>query len=104
MQSSPQTTDRSRCSICRAALPPGNAFCAVCGAQVDEMPTEELRGIIYLLSELPRWEALAIIGSEQATALRQRYERRRDELDDTPRPGPQVSGNSHITRVPVDRG
>ena len=44
------------------------------------MPNEELRAVIFLLSELPRWEALAIIGSEQATALRQRYERRRDEL------------------------
>ena len=44
------------------------------------MPNEELRAVIFLLSELPRWEALAIIDREQAAALRQSYERRRDEL------------------------
>lgn len=34
----------------------------------------------YLLSELGRWEADGLISQEQATALRQSYERRRDQL------------------------
>jgi hypothetical protein len=57
----------------------GSAFCAVCGAQVDD-PAEELRAVSYLLSELPRWESMGILYREQAAALRQSYERRRDEL------------------------
>jgi hypothetical protein len=44
------------------------------------MPEEEWRGVTYLLSELARWEAQGIIGGEQAARLRQRYERRREEL------------------------
>ena len=34
----------------------------------------------YLLSELSRWEADGLIGQEQAAALRESYERRRDDL------------------------
>ncbi|MGB7922052.1 MAG: hypothetical protein WCF57_02280 [Pyrinomonadaceae bacterium] len=79
MRVSPQTPDSSQCHICRAAVAAGSAFCAVCGAQVND-PSEELRAVIFLLSELPRWEATGIIGREQAAALRQSYERRRDEL------------------------
>ena len=44
------------------------------------MPKEELQGVAYLLSELARWEGMGIIGSEQVAVLRQRYERRREEL------------------------
>src|SRR2546423_1782796 len=80
MQRSPQTPDHSECHICRTRLQPGSTFCPYCGARVDEMPEEEMRGVTYLLSELARWEAQGIIGSEQAAGLRQRYEHRRDEL------------------------
>lgn len=79
MRISPQTPDGTQCHICRAAVMAGSAFCAVCGAQVGD-PSEELRAVTYLLSELPRWESVGLIYSEQAAALRQSYERRRDEL------------------------
>jgi hypothetical protein len=85
MQLSPpsQTPPPRHCPICRATLPPALPFCAVCGAELEKGSTrteEELRGVLYLLSELKRWESSRRITEEQAEHLRRVYERRRDQL------------------------
>jgi hypothetical protein len=61
-------------------LAAGAQFCARCGARLEEPAAQELRGVLYLLSELAGWEAQALIGAEEAVALRRRYEMRREEL------------------------
>ncbi|HEX7997381.1 MAG TPA: zinc ribbon domain-containing protein [Pyrinomonadaceae bacterium] len=77
--SSPE--ERLRCPVCRAVLAAGSPFCERCGARLDEARArEELSGVNYLLSELERWEAERLIASEEAAALRTRYESRREEL------------------------
>ncbi|HYE64656.1 MAG TPA: hypothetical protein VD966_03675 [Pyrinomonadaceae bacterium] len=80
MRFSPSPHDRPQCPICRAAVAADSSFCAACGARIVEAHAEELRSVIYLLSELDRWEASGIITSEQAAALRGRYEHRREAL------------------------
>ncbi|HEY0405451.1 MAG TPA: zinc ribbon domain-containing protein, partial [Pyrinomonadaceae bacterium] len=72
--------DGSQCPICHAAVAAGAPFCARCGARLEEPAAQELRGVLYLLSELDGWEAQALIGANEAAALRRRYELRRDEL------------------------
>lgn len=76
----PSSQDRSQCPICHAGVTADSLFCAGCGARLDEISTQELRGVIYLLSELKTWEAQRLIAVEEAEALRRRYELRRDEL------------------------
>ena len=79
----PPRTDTALCPICRARLNPALPFCAVCGAQLNDARTreeEELRGVLYLLSELERWEASGQIEVERARHLRSIYTRRRDDL------------------------
>ncbi len=80
MQGVPAPQDRSRCFVCHAVVAAGSLFCAGCGARQDETPAQELRSIIYLLSELTDWEAQGAISPDEAGALRRRYELRRDEL------------------------
>jgi hypothetical protein len=76
----PSPQDRSQCPVCRAALRADSLFCASCGARPDETLAEELRNVVYLLSELKNWEAQELIGVDEAEALRSRYELRREEL------------------------
>jgi hypothetical protein len=84
MQSSqPPLSDTARCPICRASLESALPFCPVCGAQLDDAHArdeEELRGVLYLLSELERWESSGEMGAEQAARLRESYEHLRDRL------------------------
>jgi hypothetical protein len=55
--------------------------CEECGAWLGETPgLAELRGIVYLLSELQSWEAQGLIAVEEAATLRSRYELRREAL------------------------
>lgn len=75
-----QPTDRAECHICRAALGPGTAFCSACGASFHERSVEELRAVLYLLSELDRWRTDGSINPAEAASLRASYERRRDDL------------------------
>lgn len=79
----PPHPDTAQCPICRARVAPALPFCPVCGAQLDATSAhdeEELRGVLYLLSELERWHSSNEISEEQAARLRSTYERRRDEL------------------------
>lgn len=72
-----------QCPICRARLESALPFCPVCGAQLDDSHAreeEELRSVLYLLSELSRWESSGQIAAEQAAHLRAIYEHRRDDL------------------------
>jgi hypothetical protein len=80
MQGVPAPQDRSRCFVCHAVVAAGSLFCAVCGARQDETAAQELRSVIYLLSELSDWEAQGMISPDEAGMLRRRYESRRDEL------------------------
>jgi hypothetical protein len=80
MQSSTQASEPPRCPICRAEVSPALSFCGSCGSQLVETPTQEIRSLNYLLSELARWEAGGIVQPEQANTLRESYERRREEL------------------------
>ncbi|HEY0385434.1 MAG TPA: zinc ribbon domain-containing protein, partial [Pyrinomonadaceae bacterium] len=81
MPAVPAPQDRSRCPICRAALVPGALVCPNCGARLDEAAAqEELRAVIYLLTELKDWETKGLMAEAEAAALRRRYELRRDEL------------------------
>jgi hypothetical protein len=84
MQSSqPPLSDTAQCPICRAKLLPALPFCAACGAQLNgesAREEEELRGVLYLLSELARWELSGQVSTEQAAHLRGIYELRRDHL------------------------
>nr|MDQ3745467.1 hypothetical protein [Acidobacteriota bacterium] len=64
------------------------------------MPAEEWRGVIYVLAELARWEAQGLIGSEQAAALRQQYERRREEL--RPSLAPTEGDKRAVTQSPLE--
>ena len=52
----------------------------MCGSEVADAPSQEIRSLDYLLSELSRWEEEGIVGHEQASGLRENYERRREEL------------------------
>lgn len=72
--------DRTLCPVCRAAVAAGAPFCAVCGARLEEPTAQELRGVLYLLSELGGWAAQGLIAVEEAAHLRRKYELRRDEL------------------------
>jgi hypothetical protein len=75
--------DTARCPICRARLESRLPFCPVCGAQLDDAHArdeEELRGVLYLLSELEGWEASGEVGAEQVAHLRDNYEHLRDRL------------------------
>lgn len=72
--------NRAECHICHAALSPDSAFCSACGASSVERSAEELRAVLYLLSELKRWQADGSINPAEAAALRSVYERRRDDL------------------------
>jgi hypothetical protein len=47
---------------------------------MTDTPVQEIRSLNYLLSELSRWEEEGIVGHEQASGLRESYERRREEL------------------------
>ncbi|HKS29536.1 MAG TPA: hypothetical protein VJS44_17035 [Pyrinomonadaceae bacterium] len=81
----PQHTgqDVAQCPICRARLQAALPFCPVCGAQLNgdsEREEEELRGILYLLSELKGWESSGRIAAAEAASLRAIYEERRDAL------------------------
>ena len=73
-------SSRSQCFVCHAALTADALVCANCGARLDETPAQELRSVIYLLSELANWEAQGLINVEEAARLRRRYESRREEL------------------------
>ncbi|HEX8143601.1 MAG TPA: zinc ribbon domain-containing protein [Pyrinomonadaceae bacterium] len=70
----------SACHICGAALDPGSDFCSQCGASSRDASVEELRAVLYLLSELACWQADDAINPTEAEALRSIYERRRDDL------------------------
>src|SRR5215207_10450245 len=70
----------SRCPICRAPLAPDSAFCSECGTERKEAHAEELRAVMFLLSELERWRAAGTLGVAEADALRHTYERRLDDL------------------------
>lgn len=81
----PPRTDTAHCPICRASLDAALPFCPVCGAQLDGHYTreeEELRGVLYLLSELEGWESSGQIAAVEAAQLRAIYEQRRDRLRD----------------------
>jgi hypothetical protein len=52
----------------------------VCGTEQKEASVAELRAILYLLSELERWQANATISPLEASTLRRTYEQRRDAL------------------------
>jgi hypothetical protein len=95
----PALQDRSQCPVCRAALTRDSRCCAVCGARLDEAPAqEELRGIIYLLTELKDWKAKGLIAEAEAAALRQRYELRRDELR------AHIDSNGEQSQAPLRSG
>ncbi|HEX8138968.1 MAG TPA: zinc ribbon domain-containing protein [Pyrinomonadaceae bacterium] len=70
----------SECPVCHAPLEAGSSFCSRCGAPRPDGDGAELRAVLYLLSELERWQEEATISPAQAAALRIRYERRRDHL------------------------
>lgn len=70
----------SECPICREPLGADSAFCSRCGTEQKEAPVEELRAVLYLLSELERWQADGAINPLEAAQLRGSYERRRDDL------------------------
>lgn len=73
----------AHCPICRAGLDAALPFCPVCGAQLDgphARDEEELRGILYLLSELEGWESSGRVAAVEAAQLRALYEQRRDRL------------------------
>ncbi|HEX8776317.1 MAG TPA: hypothetical protein VF735_22295 [Pyrinomonadaceae bacterium] len=72
--------NRAECHICRAALSPDSLYCSECGAGYRERSVEELRAVLYLLSELERWQADGSINPAEAATLRAAYERRRDDL------------------------
>jgi hypothetical protein len=80
MSSDEHLPNRAECHICHAALSPDSAFCAACGASTVERNAEEWRAVLYLLSELERWQALGSINPAEAASLRSVYERRRDNL------------------------
>jgi hypothetical protein len=70
----------SECAVCRAPREPDSAFCSVCGTEQKASRVEELRAILYLLSELERWQADATVSPLEAETLRRTYEQRRDAL------------------------
>src|SRR5215213_446058 len=72
--------NRAECHICRAALAADSTFCSACGASFRERNVEELRAVLYLLSELERWQADGSINPSEAASLRTAYERRGDDL------------------------
>jgi hypothetical protein len=79
----PPRKDTAHCPICRASLDAALPFCSVCGAQLDSTYAryeEELRGVLYLLSELEAWESSGQLTAAQAAELRVTYEQRRDRL------------------------
>src|SRR3954469_3980 len=81
--SQPPRKDTAHCPICRASLAAVLPFCPVCGAQLDNTyarEEEELRGVLYLLSELEGWESSGQLTATQAAQLRVTYEQRRDRL------------------------
>lgn len=80
MRPSPQSAERDRCPVCRAALGHAAESCAACGEPLAETPAREIQSINYLLSEIARWEESGALSPEQARALREDYERRREEL------------------------
>jgi hypothetical protein len=61
-------------------LPTGSAFCSECGARSEDESVEELRAVLYLLSELEQWKAVGAINPVEAASLVRAYERRRDDL------------------------
>jgi hypothetical protein len=52
----------------------------VCGSALSDTPAQAIRSLNYLLSELSRWEEDGVLAHEQASHLRESYERRREEL------------------------
>src|SRR5215210_6856563 len=70
----------SECRVCRAALEINSAFCSRCGTEQKESLVEELRAVLYLLSELERWQAEGAINPIEAAPLHRIYERRRDDI------------------------
>ncbi|MBD0370889.1 MAG: hypothetical protein ICV60_08650 [Pyrinomonadaceae bacterium] len=81
----PPRKDTAHCPICRARLNAALPFCAICGAQLDDdsaREEEELRGVLYLLSELEAWESSGQIAAAEAVQLRAIYQERRDRLRD----------------------
>ncbi|HEY6190467.1 MAG TPA: hypothetical protein VIW80_22640 [Pyrinomonadaceae bacterium] len=80
MSSGEHLPNRAECHICHTALSPDSAFCPACGASSVERNAEELRAVLYLLSELERWQAQGSINPAEAGSLRSVYERRRDDL------------------------
>jgi hypothetical protein len=81
----PPRPDTAHCPICRASLNAALPFCPVCGAQLNgdyAREEEELRGVLYLLSELAGWESAGRIAAHEAAGLRAIYEQRRDLLRD----------------------
>ncbi|HEX8846203.1 MAG TPA: hypothetical protein VF791_16260 [Pyrinomonadaceae bacterium] len=80
MHSSPEPPESAQCPICRAEVSPAIRHCGACGSKITATPAEEIRSLNYLLSELERWEAEGFVGREQANALREDYERRREDL------------------------
>lgn len=71
---------RSQCPVCRAEVSSGEDFCGACGATLNETPAQAVHSLNYLLSELSRWEDEGLLTHEQASKLREDYERRREEL------------------------
>ncbi|HKR00123.1 MAG TPA: zinc ribbon domain-containing protein, partial [Pyrinomonadaceae bacterium] len=72
--------DQAQCPICRAEISAGMRFCGECGSKLEESAAEKIRSVNFLLAELSRWEAAGVVGPDQASSLREKYERRRDNL------------------------
>ena len=68
------------CRVCRAPLETNSTFCSKCGTEQKEALVEELRAVLYLLSELERWQEQGAINPLEAVPLRRTYEQRRDDL------------------------
>lgn len=80
MQQPDPPLNPSACPICRKPLAPDSAFCSECGTRPVAAQVEELRAVLYLLSELERWQAEGKINRQDAAALASAYELRRDRL------------------------
>ncbi len=75
-----QAPESSQCPVCLAEVFSGEGFCRACGSTLSDTPAQAIRSLNYLLSELSRWEEEGLLADEQASKLRESYERRREEL------------------------
>jgi hypothetical protein len=105
--SQPSPSDTPHCPICRARLERKLPFCPICGAQLDDTRArqeEELRGVLYLLSELERWVSDGEMDDERASRLRSTYESRRENLRRSLREGYEQNLNKSAAPRPPTEG